>query len=268
MIYFILLLCTALLTQACQEPEASWEKKMLDMSSAQATEVDSLEAGQKLIAWVDDLRIRSQAFGKGSIVATLEEGDSLRYLGKRSPQSEKIELRGQTFDLPWIQVELPDGQVGWTHQGAVQKIQSQDGRTISRKHVQDLPAEQVQKLIALDVRPERLYSGYYDYVLDNGKELLHGSWEFSSQQEGTASKEQHIFKGQSLMGRKDGRCSWVWTQKHQKGKAHILFNAISESCSEGKYFVHIERLCLAYEGELSACSFAEMANLVEESPCR
>lgn len=73
-----------------------------------------------ILANVDQLRIRDVPSLKNSrVIVELSEGDSLYYLHTSTVNTLKLELRGQTFNRPWLKVETIGGTVGWTYGGGV-----------------------------------------------------------------------------------------------------------------------------------------------------
>lgn len=73
----------------------------------------------EIYVWVDNLRLRSEPNTKSQVVATLKEGEALRFLDERSDFSEKITLRGTQFDEPWLKVATKSNQEGWVYGGGI-----------------------------------------------------------------------------------------------------------------------------------------------------
>jgi hypothetical protein len=71
-------------------------------------------------AWVDKLNIRKAPNAASAVVAQVREGDALTFNGEQTETTEKINLRGKTFDEPWIKVTTTDGKTGWVYGGAVE----------------------------------------------------------------------------------------------------------------------------------------------------
>ncbi len=72
-----------------------------------------------IYAWVDRLRIRTEADTKADIVAEVAEGAALEFLGEKSDFTEKITLRGTLFNEPWLKVRTASGKEGWIYGGGV-----------------------------------------------------------------------------------------------------------------------------------------------------
>lgn len=70
-------------------------------------------------AWVDRLRIRAAADTQAEVVEEVAEGSPLEFLGQRSDFTERITLRGSTFDEPWLRVRTASGREGWVYGGGV-----------------------------------------------------------------------------------------------------------------------------------------------------
>ena len=68
---------------------------------------------------VEDLRLRDTPGEKGAILAVLKKGTTLEDQGEVSDFTTRVQLRGITFDEPWIKVKTPDGQIGWVYGGGL-----------------------------------------------------------------------------------------------------------------------------------------------------
>ena len=73
----------------------------------------------KLYAWVDNLNLRSEPTTKSEIVAEIKEGTQLTFLNEKTEYTERINLRGQLYNEPWLKVKTPDGKEAWVFGGAV-----------------------------------------------------------------------------------------------------------------------------------------------------
>ena len=85
---------------------------------------DSIAPAPKLEAvpvytWVDKLRLRSSPGSQSEILMEFPEGTTLYFLGEKSDKIEKVTLRGETFEEPWLKVGTADGTQGWVYGGAV-----------------------------------------------------------------------------------------------------------------------------------------------------
>lgn len=69
----------------------------------------------KLIVNIDELRLRTQPGQNGSVIKTISKGADLYDLGEVSNFSTRIELRGKTYNEPWLKVQTKDGTVGWVY---------------------------------------------------------------------------------------------------------------------------------------------------------
>lgn len=70
-------------------------------------------------SWVDKLRLREEPNTKSAVIKELKEGEELKFTGKKSDFTQKISLRGQLYDEPWLEVETHDGKIGWAFGGGV-----------------------------------------------------------------------------------------------------------------------------------------------------
>ena len=91
-----------------------------------AKEVDTLvqDEPQKrerilLYADVDKLRLRKEPGAKGDVLEQIEEGEKLLFLNEKTDYTEKIKLRAQWHEEPWLKVESEKGNTGWVFGGAV-----------------------------------------------------------------------------------------------------------------------------------------------------
>ena len=73
----------------------------------------------KLYAWVDKLNLRSEPTTKSEIIAEIKEGTQLTFLNEKTEYTERINLRGQPYNEPWLKVKTEDGKEAWVFGGAV-----------------------------------------------------------------------------------------------------------------------------------------------------
>ena len=106
----------------------AWSCKDTNSSDSQETEMaatDSLAVSTtskeavKLYAWVDKLRLRERPETKSKVLAELKEGEELYYLNEKTDFTERINLRGQVFDEPWLKVRTANQKEGWIYGGGV-----------------------------------------------------------------------------------------------------------------------------------------------------
>lgn len=72
-----------------------------------------------IYTWVDRLRLRTKPDSKSEILMEFPEGTTLYFLGEKSEHTQKVTLRGKTYDEPWLKVGTADGTQGWIYGGAV-----------------------------------------------------------------------------------------------------------------------------------------------------
>jgi len=118
-VYFITLL--TLIFYSCEKNVNESASTNTTTPSSTTFATKKVPLGKALIlANVDQLRIRDvPSLKNSSVIVELSEGDSLYYLNTSTVNTLKLELRGQTFDRPWLQVETIGGTVGWTYGGGV-----------------------------------------------------------------------------------------------------------------------------------------------------
>ena len=73
----------------------------------------------KLYAWVDKLNLRAEPSTKSEIVVQIKEGTQLTFLNEKTEYTERINLRGQLQNEPWLKVKTEDGKKAWVYGGAV-----------------------------------------------------------------------------------------------------------------------------------------------------
>ncbi|RMG30895.1 MAG: SH3 domain-containing protein [Bacteroidetes bacterium] len=86
-------------------------------------EAQELARPNKVEAWVDKLAVKAQPGEDMPTIARLKEGEVVEYLYQRTIRKSTFTLRGQEYSQPWILVKLPDGQMGWVHEGGVRYVQ-------------------------------------------------------------------------------------------------------------------------------------------------
>jgi hypothetical protein len=91
-----------------------------------AIEVDSVEVGkiskQEQIffyAAVDKLRLRKEPGSKGDVLEQIEEGGTLLFLNEKTDFTEKIKIRDQWQEEPWLKVKSASENIGWVFGGGV-----------------------------------------------------------------------------------------------------------------------------------------------------
>lgn len=122
-------LCTgiALGLLACGAPTSSNDSTSPPSSDSiphqtATTPVDTTPAGPpSLLVWVDQLNAREQPNLKSPVLVQFREGESVRPTGERSNFTERIELRGQSFEEPWLEVAINDGRTAWVFAGGLRR---------------------------------------------------------------------------------------------------------------------------------------------------
>lgn len=72
--------------------------------------------------FISNLRLRSQGNLQAAVVAKLQEGQLVRFTGRRSPNKESISIRGQKLPHYWLEVETAEGLIAWTYGGGLEKL--------------------------------------------------------------------------------------------------------------------------------------------------
>ena len=122
-IIFIIFLTTIFFFFSCKNTNSSDSTKTETTTNpTESTINQEKEAEQpvtKLYAWVDNLNLRSEPTTKSEIVVEVKEGTQLTFLNEKTEYTERINLRGQLFNEPWLKVKTEDGKEAWVYGGAV-----------------------------------------------------------------------------------------------------------------------------------------------------
>jgi len=104
--------------------------------------VEEKPAQVMVYAWVDKLRLREKPDTKSGIVKELSEGEALVYTGEKTDFTQKINLRGVSYDEPWMKVITAEEKVGWVYAGAIKMYQQTSDKSSS-------PYDQCYQLLEL-----------------------------------------------------------------------------------------------------------------------
>lgn len=136
----ILFMLLALLTGACSsnsdgtsENSQSSDAKAKTETGTQAEQQEAeqdYQVNESLIAWVDLLNVRAEPNTSGKIVASLRENAVFKYTGERTETLQTIELRGASFEAPWLKIRTAEGKEGWVFGGTVQR--EGEGKAVQR----------------------------------------------------------------------------------------------------------------------------------------
>ncbi|MEM9992073.1 MAG: SH3 domain-containing protein [Bacteroidota bacterium] len=116
--YSILLLFgISFLLCACEKEQASTSTAYapVQLPAVKNIPVEDIE----IYAGVDQLRVRELPSLDSRVLVELVEGDTLYYLNTETVRTMKLNLRGKTYNAPWIKVRTQDDKQGWTYGGAV-----------------------------------------------------------------------------------------------------------------------------------------------------
>lgn len=120
-INFILILTILTISYSCKDNKTI-ENTSEESLSDSAEEMDTKDTPNEhtiIYAWVERLRLRDQPNTRGEIVGELKEGQQLHYLDEKTDFTEKVSLRGQIYDEPWLKVKTMEGLEGWVYGGGV-----------------------------------------------------------------------------------------------------------------------------------------------------
>ncbi|MFT4664800.1 MAG: hypothetical protein ACI8YQ_002193 [Polaribacter sp.] len=121
--YILPLLAVICFCFSCKDTNSGESPKMTQSqidSIRIAEEKAAVEKAKvKIFAWVNKLRVREEPDTKSKIVIELQEGDSMIFLKEQTDFTQKINLRGKTFDEPWLKVRTSKNKIGWVYGGGV-----------------------------------------------------------------------------------------------------------------------------------------------------
>ena len=116
--HIIILLTAIIALLSCKDTNYTQSPKTTPDSTSVETSTPAIES-QTLYAWVNKLRVRSQPDTKSEIIGELKEGEAVYYNNEKSDFTQKITLRGISYDEPWLKVTTEEGQTGWVYGGGL-----------------------------------------------------------------------------------------------------------------------------------------------------
>lgn len=145
----VLGLLLLLLPTACNNTSTTPKENSNDQEKNQAEtsseETSSYQANESLIAWVDLLNVRAKPATNAKVIATLRENAKVIFTGERTDELLKLDLRGQTFEEPWLKVKTSNGEEGWIFGGAVKRQGENKGVKRSSMSIGELTQLQLQQ---------------------------------------------------------------------------------------------------------------------------
>ena len=110
---------------------------LLIISCEAETESELKQKTTYFLARVDNLRIRNAPNLDGEVVATIPEWSKLKGLNEISKNKDKIVLRGQEYNSPWIKVQFNNRELGWVYGGALVELQGEYFDDFKKKYLAD-----------------------------------------------------------------------------------------------------------------------------------
>lgn len=83
------------------------------------TSVDANITSETYYVLVDKLRVRDKPGKKGNVLAQVPEGTAITFLGEQSDFEDRIKLRDQWVEAPWLKIKTNKAVEGWVFGGAV-----------------------------------------------------------------------------------------------------------------------------------------------------
>ena len=130
-----------------------------------STEAQELAKPKKVEAWVDKLVVKTQPGKDMPVLTRLKEGDILEYMYQRTVRKSKFTLRGQEYAQAWILVKLPDGQMGWVHEGGVRYIQPELDQLFGKLANPNTTSTRSLK------QPENVHNPGMEWIIEPGKRV-------------------------------------------------------------------------------------------------
>lgn len=145
----MLSLLLLLLTTACNNTSTTPNENSNDDESAPAEipseETSFYQANESLMAWVDLLNVRAEPATNAKVIATLRENETVTFTGECTDELLKLDLRGQSFEEPWLKVKTSNGEEGWIFGGAVKRQGENKGVKRSSMSIGELTQLQLQQ---------------------------------------------------------------------------------------------------------------------------
>ncbi len=119
-LFYILAIFTIFLS--CKDNNSDESSKANEQTSDMVVEKPKTVAiaeNTPLYVWVEKLRFRSGPSTDTEVVGNLVEGDQLLFLNDRTDFTQKINLRGNLFNEPWLKVKSANGDTGWVYGAGV-----------------------------------------------------------------------------------------------------------------------------------------------------
>lgn len=98
-------------------------QQVIEGASEVSTEFRELSKPNKVQVWVDGLVVKAQPGKDMPKLTTLNDGDVVEYMYQRTIRKSEFTLRGQRYYQPWIMVKLPNGTLGWVHEGGIRYLE-------------------------------------------------------------------------------------------------------------------------------------------------
>lgn len=171
--FLSLIIITFYLITSCTQSEPAPSPTVSDNNSAQeqqATPKETEQPVEKIYYYtvVDKLRLRTEGSVKGEVVATLKEGETLEFTGNMTTHRDKIELRGEQYYEPWLEVITDEGEKGWIYGGGIRQLASLDGT------MENEDKARRQKTLSQVKPSDAVVKGKrrYEITLTNGKKVM------------------------------------------------------------------------------------------------
>ncbi len=119
-LFYILAIFTIFLS--CKDNNSAESPKANEQTSDMVVETPKRIAvtdNTPLYVWVEKLRFRSGPSTDTEVLGNLVEGDQLTFLNDRTDFTQKINLRGNLFNEPWLKAKASDGTIGWVYGAGV-----------------------------------------------------------------------------------------------------------------------------------------------------
>ena len=133
-LFYILAIFTIFLS--CKDNNSAESSKTNEQTSELVVETPkaiTIANNTPLYVWVEKLRFRSGPSTDTEVLGNLVEGDQLAFLNDRTDFTQKINLRGNLFNEPWLKVKSANGDIGWVY-GAGVRVYNNKGTASADQH--------------------------------------------------------------------------------------------------------------------------------------
>ena len=127
---------------------------------------------------VDKLNVREVPDKKGTVIGTLNFGDTFEFTGEESDFKEKITLRGKVRYDSWKKV-IYEAKTGWVYGGGIAKVADMYERTDDTKYLRKIncfSSDELRDILDFELEKDFYYDGEINYRTRDNKYLKVGKF--------------------------------------------------------------------------------------------